>query len=181
MEVTLICFGFPAPARLFAHRLAQPLQSLVRDSRRALLVAAFRRTSHKETTSQLVSHCRPFHRAPLSLAVLLRYRSRDRPFPWEVSTSRFTVNYQPLLLVRPASFKSRLRASHSPPVLLPKELRDVHNTYAYPQLRLRIQVGNSSLRSPLLRQSLLLPAPPPTNMLKFGGYSRQAVSLRNTP
>ena len=117
----------------------------------------------------------------LSLAVLVRYRSRARIEPWMESTTRLwaAIPNNPTLGRRSSggapSGTSRTGFSPSPTLpskktrratAPPRSLPSVYNS----DTRCRIPtVGRFPLHSPLLRESWLVSRPPPSDMLKFGG------------
>lgn len=105
----------------------------------------------------------------VSLTVLVRYRSRNHPFPWVENTtpSQCTTNhyYSPQ-----TSSTDKISLSWSRTVTGSAQLHRCSQSNKYPvsHSARRLQVGNQPFRSPLLRPSLLLSIPSPTNMLKFG-------------
>ena len=116
----------------------------------------------------------------LSLAVLVRYRSRARIEPWMESTTRLwaAIPNNPTLGRRSSGGAGRalahgvLTLSDAPfqetrrATAPPRSLPSVYNS----DTRCRIPtVGRFPLHSPLLRESWLVSRPPPSDMLKFGG------------
>lgn len=116
----------------------------------------------------------------LSLAVLVRYRSRARIEPWMESTTRLwaAIPNNPtlggrssggarrhlahgVLTLSDAPFQETRRA-RAPPRSLP-------SVYKSPHCGAIPTVGRFPLHSPLLRESWLVSRPPPSDMLKFGG------------
>ena len=120
----------------------------------------------------------------LSLAVLVRYRSRARIEPWMESTTRLwaAIPNNPTLGRRSsggAPSGPRARGSHPLRRSLPRRLggrrlrRDRFPRSTTPTLGVGFQPwAGFPLHSPLLRESWLVSRPPPSDMLKFGGCSR---------
>ena len=117
----------------------------------------------------------------LSLAVLVRYRSRARIEPWMESTTRLwaAIPNNPTLGRRSsggAPSGPRARGSHPLRRSLPRKLggrrlrRDRFPRSTTPTLGVGFQPwAGFPLHSPLLRESWLVSRPPPSDMLKFGG------------
>ena len=117
----------------------------------------------------------------LSLAVLVRYRSRARIEPWMESTTRLwaAIPNNPTLGRRSsggAPSGPRARGSHPLRRSLPRRLggrrlrRDRFPRSTTPTLGVGFQPwAGFPLHSPLLRESWLVSRPPPSDMLKFGG------------